>query len=270
MARHGDRRPPALPPLDDVIRAHLQSVLEACRGNRSNAARVLGVDRKTLARQLVRLGIGETPESRTLRPGSLVAIEGIDGAGLTTQAHRLVEYLKTRGHRALFTCEPSGGRVGTLIRELLLEPAALASTSAMRTYSLLFAADRIDHIHREVAPALAHGITVVSDRWYHSSLAYQRTGVDRDWIASMNQHTRTPDVTIVLDVPLDVAHQRRMLAGRPHEYFHAPETQRDVVAGYRATISELRIAGERIEVIDGTPNADLVFAAILRTLGIRR
>ena len=260
----------ALPTLDEVARAHVQAVLDACRGNRTNAARVLGVDRKTLARQLTRWGIDAGAEARTLRPGSLVAIEGIDGAGLTTQANRLADYLEARGHRALVTCEPSGGRVGRLIRELLLDPAALATAGAMRTFSLLFAADRVDHIHGVVAPALAQGITVVTDRWYHSSLAYQRTGVDRDWIAAMNLHTRTPDVTIFLDVPLEVAQQRRVQAGRAYEYFHAPAAQRDVVAGYRATINELRIAGERIDVIDGTPGADAVFATILRRLGITR
>lgn len=265
----------ALPPdqrvtLDEVARAHVRAVLAACRGNRTNAARVLGVDRKTLARHLHSWGIAAGAERYDLRPGSLIAIEGLDGSGITTQANRLAALLDANGHRAIVTREPSAGPVGELIRELLATRGALPPSGAVRTLSLLFAADRVDHFYRSVAPALAAETTVISDRWYHSSLAYQRTSVDREWITTLNRHIRTPDVTVFLEVSPETGRRRRVAAGRPQEYFHDLAIQRDVAAGYRATIAELRAEGELIEVVDGEQPIDAVFAAIVRALGIER
>jgi dTMP kinase len=256
--------------VDEVARDYVRTVLDACRGNQTNAARILGIDRKTLTRSLARWGIVVPLAERVLEPGSLIAIEGIDGSGITTQVTRLVEYLCTRGHEAIATTEPSVGPVGELVRELLAEPSELAHDGAMRTLSLLFAADRLDHYQRVVAPALANKVTVVSDRWYHSSLAYQRTGVERDWIATLHRHTRTPDVTFVLEVRPETGQQRRAAAGRRSELFHAAAIQSEIVAGYRATISELRVEGERIEVVDGEAGPDAVLASITRRLRLRR
>ncbi len=242
----------------------------ACRGNRTNAARILGVDRKTLAKYLMQWGIAAGAERREVRPGSLIAIEGLDGAGLTTQANRLVDYLNAKDHHAMVTSEPTTGPIGRLLREVLAKRSLLSHAGAMPTLSLLFAADRVDHFHRLVAPALAAGTTVVSDRWYHSSLAYQRTGVDRDWIAGLNRYTRTPDVTIFLDITPELGQRRRFAAGRMQEYFHDLPTQREVAAGYRATIMELREAGERIEIVDGDQSLDAAATAIVRALGLER
>ena len=243
------------------------STLEACQNNQTTAARILGVDRKTLARQLQRWGIAAKREPSQLKPGSLVAIEGIDGAGVTTQAKQLVEHLNAHGHRAVLTAEPSTGPIGVMLRKLLGTQDALPAGGAMQTLSLLFAADRIDHFHRVVAPALENRTTVVSDRWYHSSLAYQRTAVERDWIIALNRHTRTPDMTVFLEVRPEIGQQRRSAAGRPKEFFHDLAMQRAVVAGYGATIEELRLAGERIEVIDGEQAEDAVAADVLAALG---
>jgi dTMP kinase len=253
--------------LDEVMRAHVRAVLEACHGNQTNAARALGIDRKTLARSMRRWRLPATPEPRELRVGSLIAIEGIDGAGITTQAKRLVAHLSAREHPAVMTCEPSDGPVGELLKQLLAHNS-LAPAGMMRTLSLLFAADRVDHYHRVVAPALAAGTTVVSDRWYHSSLAYQRTGVEREWIAALNRHTRIPDVTVFLDVPPEVGLARRKAAGRVPELFHDLEIARSVVGGYRVTIGELRAEGERIEIVDGDRSEHAVFGDVLRAIGI--
>jgi dTMP kinase len=255
--------------LDEVAREHTMAVLAACDNNQTNAARVLGIDRKTLVRALRRWGITQPRERSQLRHGALVAIEGLDGSGVTTQAKRLVARLEAHGHRAIYTCQPSDGPVGTLVRTLLANPAALEHAGGLRTLSLLFAADRVDHLHRVVRPALAEGTTVVSDRWYHSSLAYQRTGVERDWILALNRHALTPDVTIFLDVRPETGRQRRAAAGRRPEYFHDPGLQHEVAAGYRATIAELRQQGERIEIVDGARSEHDVTLAVLRAVGIR-
>src|SRR5579863_6813009 len=81
--------------LDQVARDYVAVVMVACRGNRSNAARALGIDRKTLVRNLRRWGINSPAEPTALAPGSLVAFEGIDGSGITTQARLLVHTLKS-------------------------------------------------------------------------------------------------------------------------------------------------------------------------------
>jgi dTMP kinase len=201
--------------------------------------------------------------------GRLIVIEGLDGAGTTTQARLLVEYLTARGQRAHLTREPSDGPVGRLLREMLTGAHAIAGDKISQgTFGLLFAADRLDHMQREVEPAIAAGATVVSDRWYHSSLAYQGTGAERDWIAQINSRARRPDVTVFLKVRPEVAAARRAAAGRTQELFEALEMQREVDAGYRATIAELIAAGETIEIVDGELDEDQVFAAVRRACGI--
>ena len=198
----------------------------------------------------------------------LLVLEGLDGAGTTTQARRLVEHLRAGGGRAHLTREPSDGPIGRLIREMLVGGHPIAGGQiAQSTFSLLFAADRMDHLQREVEAQLAAGATVVSDRWYHSSLAYQGTGADRDWIGTLNGRARRPDLTIFLQVRPEVAAQRRAAARRTQELFEDLRMQQDVDAGYRATIAELKANGERIETIDGEQSEDQVFATILALVG---
>lgn len=198
----------------------------------------------------------------------LIVLEGLDGAGTTTQVKRLVEHLNAHGQRAHATREPSDGPIGRLIREMLTGGHALPDEKlSQSTFGLLFAADRLDHLQREVEPALAAGTIVVSDRWYHSSLAYQGTGADRDWITTLNARARRPDLTIFLEVRPAVAAQRRHAAGRVQELFEDVQMQEEVAAGYAATNAELIAAGERIETIDGEQPLDAVFAQILKLVG---
>jgi dTMP kinase len=200
--------------------------------------------------------------------GRLIVIEGLDGAGTTTQVRRVVQHLTAQGKPAHGTREPSDGPVGRLIREMLTGGHAIEGEKLSQgTFGLLFAADRLDHMQREVEPKLAAGVTVISDRWYHSSLAYQGTGADRDWIAMINTRARRPDLTIFLAVRPEVAAQRRAAARRKEELFEDLRMQQEVDAGYRATIAELLAAGERIETLDGEQSEDEVFAAILRLIG---
>jgi dTMP kinase len=193
-------------------------------------------------------------------------LEGLDGAGTTTQARRLVDALTARGVRVHLTREPSDGPIGRLIREMLVGGHAIEGGTAISqgTFGLLFAADRLDHLQREVEPQLASGALVVSDRWYHSSLAYQGTGADRDWIATLNARALQPDLTIFLNVRPEIAAQRRVAAGRAQELFETMNMQLEVDAGYKATISELRATGERIEIVDGELPEDQVFGLVLK------
>jgi dTMP kinase len=197
--------------------------------------------------------------ARLIVDGVLIVLEGIDGAGTTTQAGLLVRALAERGVAAHATREPSDGPVGRLLREIL---AGCHSPIDATTLSLLFAADRADHIQREVVRALAAGRVVVSDRWYHSSLAYQGAGEERAWIAELNRRARRPDLTLFLEVAPDVAARRRAASKRSDELFDADAMQRKVAVGYREVMKDLA-ASERIEIVDGEQPIERVAAACL-------
>lgn len=196
--------------------------------------------------------------------GKLIVLEGLDGAGTTTQARMLADVLTARGRVVHVTREPSDGPVGRLLRSLLIgEHAIPGKTIDQATFGLLFAADRMDHIQREVAPAIEAGTIVISDRWYHSSLAYQGTGADRAWIRVLNQRALVPDLTVFLRVRAEVAAARRVAAGRAQELFEDLPMQQRVAAGYEAVLAELGAGGERIAAIDGEAALEEVAAAIV-------
>ena len=133
-------------------------------------------------------------------------MEGLDASGKTTQSKLLVKSLRKKGFDAIYTTEPSKGRIGQLIRRhVLLEE----NRSSVILEALLFSADRIDHLEREVMPFLEDKKIVVSDRYLYSSLAYQgAAGLDLKWIKEINKWAVKPDLTIYLDLPPEVVLQR--------------------------------------------------------------
>ncbi len=192
-----------------------------------------------------------------------IVLEGIDGSGTTTQAARLLEHLQSRGRKTHGTREPSTGPVGRLLREILLGGHAPTGASVHGdTMALLFAADRRDHLQREIDPRLAAGFDVVSDRYHWSSLAYQAQETDVSWVAGLGRNLRQPDLTILVDLPIAEAARRRALAGRPEERYDADSTLAKVAAHYRA----LAAADPKARVVDGSPSVDDVTQAILKVV----
>lgn len=191
-------------------------------------------------------------------PGLLLVIEGIDGAGTTTQARRLFDALRAQEIDCHLTREPSDGPIGKLLRQILAGEHAPTDAT---TLGLLFAADRADHVQREIEPAIAAGKIVISDRYYHSSLAYQGSDEDRSWIAILNQRARRPDQTYFLQVDPQVAARRRAEDQRSEELFDKLETQTRVAVGYREVVAELS-ASEPIYTIDGHLALDAISQAI--------
>lgn len=189
-----------------------------------------------------------------------IVLEGIDGSGTTTQAERLLTHLHRRGRKAHSTREPSTGPVGKLIREVLLGGHTTTAGTAMHgdTMALLFAADRRDHLEREVTPQLAAGFDVISDRYVWSSLAYQAQETDLPWVRGLARNLLQPDLTLLIDLPLDEAARRRSLAGRPEERYDADSFLAKVAMQYRA----LAAADKDACVIDGTPSIDIVTSMI--------
>ena len=190
-----------------------------------------------------------------------VVLEGIDGSGTTTQLPRLVAHLAARGRRAVATREPSAGPVGVLLRQILSGQHRGSDGAPVdgRAMALLFAADRRDHLAREIEPALAGGADVVSDRYLLSSLAYQAEEAERDWVAGLARDVRRADLTLLLDVPVAVAAERRRAAGRAVERYDADPVQERVAANYRR-LAAADPAG--VVVVDGARAMDDVTSAV--------
>ncbi|WNZ28945.1 MAG: dTMP kinase [Candidatus Bathyarchaeota archaeon] len=138
--------------------------------------------------------------------GKFICIEGLDGSGKTTHTHKLVRNLRKHGFDAVYTTEPSRGELGSFIRGTILEGKKRVPRVVE---AVLFAADRIEHLQKDVKPALDQGKIVVSDRCVYSSLAYQGSaGLELDWIEKINSAAFLPDLTVYLDVAPEVVVER--------------------------------------------------------------
>jgi len=138
--------------------------------------------------------------------GFFICVEGLDGCGKTTQAKLLVVRLREKGYDAIYTAEPSRGKIGMFIKEYCLHGRKRVSSVVE---ALLFAADRFEHVEEEVVPALNEGKLVVSDRYVYSSLAYQgAAGLDLKWVEKINEHAISPNLAVLIDVVPETVIQR--------------------------------------------------------------
>lgn len=187
--------------------------------------------------------------------GRLIAFEGGEGCGKSTQAARLAEALG-----AVLTREPGGTAVGERIRRILLDPDVTGLSP--RAEALLMAAARAQHVDEVIEPALAAGRDVVTDRYVGSSLAYQGhgRGLDVDALTELNQWATArvwPDVVVLLDVPATEAAARRARDGRRPDRLEAEEGafHERVADGFR------RLAAADTDhwiVVDGSGTVDEV------------
>ncbi len=201
--------------------------------------------------------------------GTFVVLEGVDGAGTTTQAELLRAHFAARGLPAIVTREPSSGPVGSLTRLALTHRFVVPGSGGARapnwkTMALLFAADRLDHLEAEIMPNLLDGVSVVCDRYDLSSLAYQSATSDDDldpadtldWLRALNRHARRPDLTIVLDVPAGVAEQRRRRRGGAAELYEHETLQARLADAYRDAAR--LVPGDYVHHVDGNRPAAAV------------
>jgi dTMP kinase len=207
-------------------------------------------------------------------PGVFIAVEGVDGCGSTTHSRLLAKALKARGRESVLTCEPTNGPIGGLIRQILQRRLFVADAAGPRgfawsTMALLFAADRLDHLDSLVMPALKNGAVVVSDRYDLSSLAYQSaTAPDAHdvvpWIRELNARAVRPDVTVVIDVPAEVAEERRRNRGGVEEMFEHRSLQERLVTIYAH--AETLVPGDRLVHVSGVGTAEEVSARLLEAV----
>ncbi len=208
--------------------------------------------------------------------GRFIVLEGLDGAGTTTQAERIAAALRAEGHAVLTTREPSDGPIGTLIRQALTGRLVLpggAGPLAPETLALLYAADRTDHLKAKVLPALEAGQIVLSDRYVLSSLAYQGASLSMAWVEAANGYAVSPDLTLFVHVAPAVAARRRAARGGAAELFEEDALQRRIARQYEEAIRR-REKQERIVRIDGEQPVESVtetaLAEIHAVLGSKR
>tara|TARA_B100000614_G_scaffold91619_1_gene82830 strand:+ start:865 stop:1506 length:642 start_codon:yes stop_codon:yes gene_type:complete len=199
-------------------------------------------------------------------PG-FVVFEGLDGAGTTTQAHRLVTCLRSRGVAAEFTCEPTDYLTGRTIRALLTGP----ERATPWTLAMLFAADRHEHLERPesgILARLATGATVISDRYLFSSIAYQGAFCDGAAVERLNGAFPLPEHLVFVDTPQDEA-SRRLAHRVVRDSLEQDDVQRLVAARYRGVIDAFDERTEvRVHRVDGRDDPDSVFAAIRSALNL--
>ncbi len=208
-----------------------------------------------------------------MKRGLFIAFEGIDGAGTTSQAQRLASWLQARGEQVHLTRQPSDLEVGRLLRQALAGDPPLGGDGAhthtmhAQTMALLFAADRLDHVARQVQPQLARGAVVITDRYVLSSIVYQsatapaQVGFDfEQWVRSLNRCAPAPDLTLLLDVRPEVAAQRRARRAAVQEIYETDDLQRELARRYREASSDERLG--RLVHIDGNGSLEEVAAAV--------
>jgi dTMP kinase len=192
------------------------------------------------------------------KKGTFICIEGLDGCGKTTQAKLLAKKLR-KSYNAVYTAEPSRGKIGTLIRERCLYGEKRLSSVIE---ALLFAADRIEHVETEVLPALHQGKLVISDRYLYSSLAYQgAAGLSLEWIEKINKHALKPDLAVFIDVDPKTAMRRLKLKKSVMENMETQQKVRDVYLKFVAKGELVRLDGDRTkdEVAEALSNMVLKF-----------
>lgn len=204
--------------------------------------------------------------------GLFITVEGIDGCGKSTQARLIAAALEAAGHDVLRLREPGGVKISEQIRAILLDPANAEMGDVCEL--LLYEAARAQLVHQVIRPALAAGKTVVCDRFYDSTTAYQAfaDGLDRNMVSQANELAVDgcrPDLTLVFDLPVEDALRRR--SGREAEdrlELKGMEFQERVAAGFRAVAAD---EPDRVKLIDaGGPIAEVFsgVAAELRSAGL--
>jgi dTMP kinase len=193
------------------------------------------------------------------RTNLFIALEGIDGSGKSTQTKLLAEQLTNQGHKVYSTFEPTNNQIGKLIRDILK-----GNTRAdYRIIAGLFVADRLDHLLNEeygIVKKLEEGYTVIMDRYYFSSYAYQGAHMDIDWVIQANAMSASilrPDVNIFIDVAPEISMQR-LHANRDNiELFETLDNLKLVRSKYMEAFEKLK-GDENIFSVDGNRTPELI------------
>lgn len=184
--------------------------------------------------------------------GRFIVFEGIDGSGKTTQARRLAKLLEEKGHTVCLTAEPTSFPTGKLLREALGGRIKKSECEM----ALMFVEDRIAHNKHPkegIDALLENGVTVICDRYYYSTLAYQGQSTDYQWVKAMNllcPDIRKPDLCIYVDL-LPEQSLERIMSGRDSvEIYENVETLTRVREQFLSVINDLS-ATDNVRIVNG-------------------
>ncbi len=192
-----------------------------------------------------------------------IALEGIDGSGKSSQARLLAEKLQQAGHKIHLTLEPTTGHIGSILLDILKKKIK----SDHRTIAALFAADRLEHLLNEetgIVKKLEEGYTVITDRYYFSSYAYNGAHSDMDWVIELNKmaaQVRRADLNIFIDVPPEVCMQRININRGTTELFEKTDILTKVRNKYFEAFDKLKNE-ENIFIVDGNRDIDAIASDI--------
>jgi dTMP kinase len=193
-------------------------------------------------------------------PGKFITLEGVDGAGKSTHLNFVADWMRQQGREVIVTREPGGTPLGETLRELLLHRDMDADTELL----LMFAA-RQEHLAQLILPALARGAWVLSDRFTDASYAYQcgGRGIAVERIAALEnwvQRGFQPDLTLLFDVPPEVAEARRSAAREADRFEREADSFFSRVRN--AYLDRSRAEPARIRVLDARQTIEALQAEI--------
>jgi dTMP kinase len=194
-----------------------------------------------------------------MKKNLFIAFEGIDGSGKSTQVKILAERLEREGHRVYATFEPTDSRIGTIIRDIFRHKME----ADHRTIAALYVADRLHHLLNKqdgILKKLDEGFTVITDRYYFSSYAYQGLHVPMEWVISANSLSAEllrPDLTVYVDISPETGMKRVQKSRAVIELFESIRELDQVRQGYLKAF-ELLKDKENICMVDGERESRLV------------
>lgn len=199
-----------------------------------------------------------------MRKNLFIAFEGIDGSGKSTQVTLLADNLKKAGHQVYVTAEPTDNPTGLLIRNIFSHKME----ADHRTLAGLFVADRLDHLLNKkngILKKLDEGYTVITDRYYFSSYAYQGTHMPMDWVIEANSLSAgllRPDLNVYIDLEPEISIQRLSRGRNSTELYETMDNLKNVREKYFESFHRLRLK-ENIFITDGNRPTEILAGDIL-------
>jgi dTMP kinase len=198
-----------------------------------------------------------------MKKNLFLAFEGIDGSGKSVQAKLLAEALEQAGHKVYSTFEPTDSRIGSIIKDIFRHKMEADD----RVIAGLYVADRLDHLLNKtdgILKKMEEGYTVITDRYYFSSYAYQGTHMPQDWVIeanSLSAQLQRPDLNIYIDITPDIAITRIHHGRSSTQLYETKENLQQVREKYFEAFEKLK-SEEVICIIDGNRAAETIASEI--------
>jgi dTMP kinase len=203
-----------------------------------------------------------------MKKGCFITFEGIDGSGKSTQVKLLSEKLKQSGCKVYSTFEPTDSPIGSIIKNIFKGRIE----ADHKTIAALYVADRLDHLLNKtngLLKKMEEGYTVISDRYYFSSYAYQGTHMPMDWVIEANSLCAgllRPDLTVFIDISPEIGMQRLNNDRNMIELYENLDNLNKVREKYFESFDKLRHE-ENIFITDGNRTSESIFADIWNKIG---